>query len=156
MPALLRGSAPTGAARPLFLSLLLLATVWISGESASASASDDRFATAERARYAALCHARKDLDSCSDAVRWNPGDPALIAALADALVRAGRVPEALRDYRRAESLEPDMRGLDAKIKATEARLNERNKPRKVPADRATADAAPAKRYTNADPEAQSH
>ena len=154
MPALLRGSAPTGAARPLFLSLLLLATVWIPGESASAS--DDRFATAERARYAALCHARKDLDSCSDAVRWNPGDPALIAALADALVRAGRVPEALRDYRRAESLEPDMRGLDAKIKATEARLNQRNKPRKVPADRATADAASPRRYTNADPETQSH
>lgn len=154
MPALLRGSARTGAARPLFLSLLLLATVWIPGESASAS--DDRFATAERARYAALCHARKDLDSCSDAVRWNPGDPALIAALADALVRAGRVPEALRDYRRAESLEPDMRGLNAKIKATEARLNERNKPRKVPVDRATADVASPKRYTNADPEAQSH
>jgi len=156
MPAFPRGLASTGAARPLFLSLLLLATVWIPGEATSASASDDRFASAERARYAALCHARKDLDSCSDAVRWNPGDPALIAALADALVRAGRVPEALRDYRRAESLEPDMRGLNAKIKATEARLNERNKPRKVPVDRATADVASPKRYTNADPEAQSH
>ena len=154
MPAFPRGLASTGAARPLFLSLLLLATVWIPGKAMSAS--DDRFASAERARYAALCHARKDLDSCSDAVRWNPGDPALIAALADALVRAGRVPEALRDYRRAESLEPDMRGLNAKIKATEARLNERNKPRKVPVDRATADVASPKRYTNADPEAQSH
>jgi len=154
MPAFLRGSAPTRAARPLFFSLLLLATVWIPG--GAMSASDDRFASAERTRYAALCHARKDLDSCSDAVRWNPGDPALIAALADALVRAGRVPEALRDYRRAESLEPGLRGLDAKIKATEARLNERNKPRKVPTDRATADAASPKRYTNADPEAQSH
>lgn len=154
MPALLRVSAPTRAARPLLLSLLLLATVWIPGEATLAS--DDRFASAERARYAALCHARKDLDSCSDAVRWNPGDPALIAALADALVRAGRVPEALRDYRRAESLEPDMRGLDAKIKATEARLNQRSKPRKVPVDRATADAASPRRYTNADPEAQSH
>jgi predicted Zn-dependent protease len=154
MPAFLRGSAPARAARPLFFSLLLLATVWIPGEAMSAP--DDRFASAERARYAALCHARKDLDSCSDAVRWNPGDPALIAALADALVRAGRVPEALRDYRRAESLEPDMRGLDAKIKATEARLNQRNKPRKVPADRATADAASPRRYTNADPETQSH
>jgi predicted Zn-dependent protease len=131
-----------------------LATVWIPGEAMSAS--DDRFASTERARYAALCHARKDLDSCSDAVRWNPGDPALIATLADALVRAGRVPEALRDYRRAESLEPEMRGLDAKIKATEARLNQRNKPRKVPVDRATADAASTKRYSNVDPEAQSH
>jgi tetratricopeptide (TPR) repeat protein len=154
MPALLQGPAPTRGARPLFLTLLLLLTVWIPGEATSAS--DDRFASAERARYAALCHARKDLDSCSDAVRWNPGDPALIAALADALARAGRVPEALRDYRRAESLEPDLRGLDAKIKATEARLNQRNKPRKVPADRATADAATAKRYSNVDPEAQSH
>jgi cytochrome c-type biogenesis protein CcmH/NrfG len=154
MAAFLRGSAPTRTARPLLLSLLLLATVWIPGEAMSAS--DDRFASTERARYAALCHARKDLDSCSDAVRWNPGDPALIATLADALVRAGRVPEALRDYRRAESLEPEMRGLDAKIKATEARLNQRNKPRKVPVDRATADAASTKRYSNVDPEAQSH
>lgn len=154
MPAFLRGSAPNRAARPLCLSLLLLATVWIPGEAMSVS--DDRFASAERARYAALCHARKDLDSCSDAVRWNPGDPALIAALADALVRAGRVPEALRDYRRAESLDPDMHGLEAKIKASEARLNQRNKPRKVPVDRATAEAASPKRYTNADPEAQSH
>ena len=126
-----------------------MATVWIPGEAASAS--DDRFASAERARYAALCHARKDLDSCSDAVRWNPGDPSLITALADALARAGRLPEALRDYRRAE-----ISALDAKIKATEARLNERHKPRKVPADRATADAASPRSYTNADPEAQSH
>jgi tetratricopeptide (TPR) repeat protein len=154
MPAYLRGPAPVRLTRPLFLTLLLLLTVWVPGEAASAS--DERFASAERARYAALCHARKDLDSCSDAVRWNPGDPALITALADALARAGRVPEALRDYRRAESLDPDMRGLDAKIKATAARLNGRNKPRKVPVDRATADAASAKRYSNADPEAQSH
>jgi predicted Zn-dependent protease len=138
----------------LLLTLLLLATTWVPGEATSAP--DDRFASTERARYAALCRARKDLDSCSDAVRWSPGDPALIAALADTLVRAGRIPEALRDYRRAESLEPDMRGLGARIKAAEARLNERNKPRKAPVDRATADAAAAKRFSNVDPEAQSH
>jgi hypothetical protein len=71
-------------------------------------------------------------------------------------MHAGRVPEALRDYRRAESLEPDMRGLDARIKAAEARLNERNKPKKAPVDRATADAAGAKHYSNVDPEARSH
>jgi len=155
MPAFPRGSVAAGEGRPLFLTLLLLVTaVWVPGEATSAS--DDRFASAERARYAALCHARKDLDSCSDAVRWSPGDPALIAALADALVRAGRVPEALRDYRRAESIEPGMRGLDARIKATEARLNERNKPKKAPVDRAAVGAADAKHYSNVDPEAQSH
>jgi predicted Zn-dependent protease len=154
MPAFSRDPAPARAARPLFLTVLLLVTVWVPGEASSAS--DDRFASTERARYAALCRERKDLDSCSDAVRWSPGDPALIAALADALMHAGRVPEALRDYRRAESLEPDRRGLDARIKAAEARLNERNKPKKAPVDRATADAAGAKHYSNVDPEAQSH
>jgi hypothetical protein len=154
MPGFPRGSVRAPAARPLFMSLLLVASAWL--PTGANSASDDRFASAERARYATLCRARKDLDSCSDAVRWNPGDPALIATLADALVRAGRVPEGLRDYRRAESLEPDMRGLDARIKAAEARLNERNKPRKAPLERVSADASGARHYSNADPEAQSH
>ncbi len=142
-----------GALRRLLLVMLLVAAAGIPARPASAA--EDRFALAERARYSALCRTRRDLDSCSDAVRWSPGDPVLTAALADALVRAGRVPEALRDYRRAEALDPDMRGLDAKIKSAEARLNQRNKSRKAAPDRAAAEAA-TKRYTNVDPEAQSH
>ncbi|MGD0505898.1 MAG: hypothetical protein ABSD02_24550 [Steroidobacteraceae bacterium] len=145
---------PARAARPLFFAVLLLFAAWVPGEAASAS--DDRFASAERARYAALCRAHKDLNACSDAVRWSPGDPALIAALADALMRAGRVPEALRDYRRAEALEPGMHGLDARIKAAETKLTDRRQPKKPAVDRSSADAADKKRYSNADPEAQSH
>jgi hypothetical protein len=138
-----------------FLALLLLVMGCVQAAQA-APASDDHFAETERAHYAALCRARKDLDSCSDAVRWNPGDPALIVALADALARARRLPEAIRDYRRAEALEPSTRGLDAKITAAEAKLTERHAPKKPAADSASADQAAAKRYSNADPEAQSH
>jgi tetratricopeptide (TPR) repeat protein len=138
----------------LALLLLLLFTACVQPAQA-ASASNDHFAQAERAHYAALCRARKDLDSCSDAVRWNPGDPALVVALADALARARRLPEAIRDYRRAEALEPSMRGLDAKINAAEAKLTERRPPKKPAADGVSPSEA-AKRYSNADPEAQSH
>jgi hypothetical protein len=143
------------AARPLCGTLLLLFTAWVTPAQA-ASASEDPFAVRERAGYSALCHKHRDLDSCSDAVRWNPGDPALIVALADALARAGRLPESLRDYRRAEALAPDTRGLEAKIKSTEAKLSERHAPKKPAIDHASVDAAAGKRYSNADPEAQSH
>jgi predicted Zn-dependent protease len=135
--------------------LLLLLTAWVR-PSQAASTSDDHFADAERAHYAAVCRARKDLDSCSDAVRWNPGNPALTVALADALVRAGRLPEAIRDYRRAEALEPNMSGLDAKIAAAEAKSTQRHAPKKPAAARPSADEAAGKRYSNADPESQSH
>lgn len=143
------------AARPRCWTLLLLLIAWVQPGSA-AQVSSDQFAVTERAHYAALCHAHRNLDSCSDAVRWSPGDPTLLVALADALVRARRLPEALRDYRRAESLQPDLRGLDAKIKATEAKLSERRVPKKPAADRPAANPAAAKHYSNADPEAQSH
>ena len=133
--------------------LVLTACAW---PAQAASPSNDHFAETQRAHYATLCRARKDLDSCSDAVRWNPGDPALVVTLADALVRARRLPEAIRDYRRAEAMEPNMRGLDAKIKGAQAKLTERPAPRKPAADGASADEAAAKHYSNAEPETQSH
>jgi predicted Zn-dependent protease len=135
-----------------FLALLLFMACMQPAQTVSAS--DDHFAQAERAHYASLCRARKDLDSCSDAVRWNPGDSALVVALADALARAKRLPEAIRDYRRAEALEPSMPGLEAKINAAEAKLTVRRAPKK-PAAAPTNEEA-GKRYSNADPEAQSH
>jgi hypothetical protein len=130
--------------------LLALCTV----QSQAAPAADERFAAAERARYAALCRAHKDLSSCSDAVRWSPGDPVLIVTLADALVRARRLPEALRDYQHARSVQPGMSGLDEKIRATEAKLNERHAAKRP----STASSGPAagKHFSNADPETQSH
>jgi tetratricopeptide (TPR) repeat protein len=147
---------PVGAARPLLIALVLLFAAGVL-PCAAASTSDDHFAQAERVHYAALCGARKDLDSCSDAVRWSPGDPALVVALADALARAGRLQEAIRDYSRAQALDPAMRGLDAKIKATGSRLNElRRRPKKPEAAPASTEQASAKHYSNADPKAQSH
>lgn len=136
----------------LAATLLVLAAGWRPGQAASAS----EFGAAERAHYAALCHARRDLDSCSDAVRWSPGDPVLLVALADALVRAQRLEEAIRDYQHAASLDPGMRGLEAKIKAAQAKLNERRAHKRLDEERAAAERRAAKRYSNLDPEAQSH
>ncbi len=176
---------------PPLLPALLLALTACALPAKARSAPDDHFASVERRRYAALCRAHKDLDSCSDAVRWSPGDPALVADLADALVRAGRLPEGLRDYRRAEALDPSLRGLDAKIKAAEAKLAERHGPKKpavdhagtahagadhagadhagadragadrtganhAGADHAATDPSAGKRYSNVDPEGESH
>jgi tetratricopeptide (TPR) repeat protein len=145
---------PVRELQPLFFTVLLLLAASVPGQAASTA--DDRFAATERAHYAALCRAHRSLDTCSDAVRWSPGDPALIANLADALMRAGRVPEAIRDYRRAAALAPDMRGLDAKIKAAEARLTYRRPPKRVALERSSTNAADKKSYSNGEPEAQSH
>jgi tetratricopeptide (TPR) repeat protein len=152
----LDAAMPLDTARPLLVALVGLSAAGVL-PCAAASTADDHFAQAERAHYAALCGARKDLDSCSDAVRWSPGDPALVVALADALARAGRLQEAIRDYSRAQALDPAMRGLDAKIKATGLRLSElRHRPKKPAAPPASTEQASAKRYSNSDPEAQSH
>jgi predicted Zn-dependent protease len=133
---------------------LLLAAGALPGQARPAP--DDHFASVQRTRYAALCRTRKDLDSCSDAVRWSPGDPALVATLADALMRAGRVPEALRDYHRAEALDPGLKGLEAKIKAAELRSSERHAAKKPPIDRVAAEQGTGRRYSNDDAEGQSH
>ncbi len=132
-------------ARPLFLAFLLLSTVAWSPEAASPSASDA--AAAALKRNSALCHAHADLDACYDAIRWNPGDPALLVALGDALVLAQRPVDAIRIYHRAAALAPRMPGITAKIRVAEARLTSK---------RAAGNLAPGKRYTNAAPEAQSH
>lgn len=119
---------------------------------------DEHFAEAQRAHYASLCHARKTLDACSDAVRWSPGDAVLLATLADALVRAGRLEEAIRDYRRAEALDPHLRSLDAKIDAAKAKLAAgRRARRNLAHEREGVALEPTpKRYSNADPEGESH
>jgi tetratricopeptide (TPR) repeat protein len=144
---------PAGAARTLWTGLLILCAAGAGPCCNAATIAEDHFAAAERAHYAALCRSRKDLDSCSDAVRWSPGDPALVVHLADALARAGRLPEAIRDYSRAQALAPAMRGLDARLKAAESRLTELKRRPKKPAP---APGSVAKHFSNADPEAQSH
>jgi len=93
-----------------------------------------------------------DVEACYNAIRRNPNDPALLVALGDALVRAQRLQDAVRNYRRAAALSPGVDGLAEKISAAEQKLAAKQAPGK-PLDRG---ALTAKRYSNAAPEAQSH
>jgi cytochrome c-type biogenesis protein CcmH/NrfG len=133
------------AARCLVLAFLLLSTAAWPREAASPST--DKAAAAKLKRDSARCRSQADLDACYDAIRWSPGDPAILIGLGDALERAGRPADALRNYQRAAALTPDARGLAAKISKAEAKLA-----RRPP----VANAASAKRYSNAAPETQSH
>lgn len=94
------------------------------------------------------CRAHANIDACYDALRWKPSDPQLLVALGDAQMRVHRTADAIRTYKRAAEIAPDMPGLSAKISAAER-----------PAKRAppiAAHADPGKRFSNAAPEAQSH
>ena len=93
------------------------------------------------------CRVRADVDACYDALRRSPSDPALLAALGDALARANRPADALRTYRRAAALAPSDRSIVAKINALET---------KASAKPAPVHAANEKRFSNAAPESQSH
>jgi cytochrome c-type biogenesis protein CcmH/NrfG len=124
--------------------LLLSAAAW---PREAASPFTDKAAAAKLKRDSARCRAQADLDACYDAIRWSPGDPALLVGLGDALERAQRPADAIRNYRRAAALAPDTRGLAVKISAAEAKLARRAR---------GANGASAKRYSNAAPEAQSH
>ena len=95
------------------------------------------------------CRAHANIDACYDALRWKPSDPELLVALGDAQVRAHRTADAIRSYKRAAEIRPNMAGLAAKISSAEAR----------PVKRAPGNAVhgePGKRFSNAAPETQSH
>jgi hypothetical protein len=136
-------------ARSFVLLLTLLCTAaWSQGAPSPAAA---KASAAALKRDTTRCRAYSDIDACYNAVRWNPGDPVLLVALGDALLHAKRPADALRNYHRAAGLAPAMRGLAAKVSAAEAMLA----PKHAPAT-AAVNAAAAKRYSNAAPEAQSH
>jgi cytochrome c-type biogenesis protein CcmH/NrfG len=137
---------------PGFLVLALVLVCAAAPPLEAASLSPDKAAAALK-RDSARCRAQASVDACYDAIRWNPGDPALLVALADALVRAQRPADAIRNYRRAAALAPNMPGVAAKISAVEAKMSSR---RARPGDRAAAGGAAGKRYSNAAPETQSH
>jgi hypothetical protein len=103
-----------------------------------------------------LCSERGNVEACYDAIRWSPNDPALLVGLGDALARAKRPQDAIRNYRRAAVLAPNMSGLAAKITAAELKSNPRRVSGKPPAERAAASAPANKRYSNLELEAQSH
>jgi cytochrome c-type biogenesis protein CcmH/NrfG len=113
-------------------------------------------AAATLKRDSAGCSVHADIDACYDALRWNPGDPALLIALGDALMLARRPADAVRNYHRAAEIAPDTRGLAAKIGAAEAKLASRRAPRNLSADGASPGGSSGKQYSNAAPESQSH
>jgi len=129
------------------LALALLSPAAWPQEAATPAANKGSAATLKR--DSARCHAN-DVDACYDAIRWNPGDPALLVALGDALMHAGRPADAIRNYRRAAALAPATRGLTAKINAAEVKLTSKH-PTSTPVS-----AAATKRFSNAAPVAQSH
>ena len=129
--------------------LLLSPAAWSWGAAAPAGGNAD---SATLTRDTARCRTHADLSACYDAIRWNPRDPALLVALGDALVRAKRPADAIRNYRRAAALAPTLPGVAGKIRAAEEKLS----PRRAPANRAAANGAQGKRYSNEAPETQSH
>jgi Flp pilus assembly protein TadD len=132
-------------ARVLFLGFLFLA---VSARSLEGTAPGGRAAAAATLEIDSLrCRAHADLSACYDAIRWSPADPALLVALADALVRANRPADAIRNYRRAVVLAPTMPGVAAKISAAQAKLSAR---------RVLSASGNGRRYSNAAPETQSH
>jgi cytochrome c-type biogenesis protein CcmH/NrfG len=102
-------------------------------------------------RDIARCSTQADVEACYNAIRRNPNDPALLVSLGDALVRAQRFEDSIRNYRRAAVIAPGMSGIAAKIGAAEERMASRRAP-----VRPTASAVTDKRFSNAAPEAQSH
>ena len=122
------------------LACLLLSTAMGSRTAASYAATAD---AGSLKRDSARCRTNADVGACYDAIRWSPSDPALLVALGDALERAQRPADAIRNYRRAAVLAPATRGIAVKISQAEAKL-------------AAMNSAPARRYSNAAPEAQSH
>src|SRR5580704_12074917 len=106
-------------AKTLVLAAVLLSTA--AGSRAAVSPPAGNAGAATLARDSARCRAQGDLNACYDAIRWSPGDAALLVALADALVRAKRPADALRNYQRAAVIAPNMPGVAAKISATEAK-----------------------------------
>ncbi len=141
------------AAGSLVLAALLLSAAAWSREDALPSGG--KAGAAAFKRDSARCRTHSDVAACYDAVRRNPGDPALLVALGDALMSAKRPADAIRNYRRAAALAPAMRGVAAKISAAEAKMQP-----KVGAGRpstySASSGAAARRYSNAATEAQSH
>jgi hypothetical protein len=129
---------------PAFATLLMIGSAW-SAESSSAALQQDT----------ARCQGG-NLDACYDAIRWNPRDAGLLVGLGDALARAGRPVDALRNYRRAAGMSPNFPGLTAKINLVEARMSARRAPDRSPALSATNTKPAAKQFSNAEPESQSH
>ena len=132
-----------------FLLLSLAAWPW-----AAAPAAEDLPATIKR--YFDSCRVHANIDACYDALRWKPSDPELLVALGDAQLRAQRAADAIRAYKRAAEIAPNMPGLAAKISAIEAKASAKHAAGNGAARGVAVHADAGKRYSNAASEAQSH
>ena len=118
------------------------------------------------------CTTLSDLDACTEAARLKPDDPSVLIAQGDALVHANHPVEALSPYRRAAPHAANPHEVLVKINAIESQLAAPPRVaaaaggapaaapnRVVPAAKlrvAATAASPAKQYSNAAPEGQSH
>ena len=139
------------------MSRTLLLAIAMSVIAAQAAAVAANPIAAARKRGTAQCLARRNMDACDDALRWNPSDPALIVALADLELRAKRPADALRHYRRAAEIAPTISGLNAKIAAAEKQLHPKlrsvvARPARAPAKAA----AQSRQFSNIEPLTESH
>jgi Flp pilus assembly protein TadD len=100
------------------------------------------------------CRAHASVSVCDDALRWNPSDPSLLVAMGDALLRVGRPADAVRAYERAAALAPATPGIEGKVQAAQA-LAAKTKA-KGPARDASSSAPLGKRFSNSDPDTQTH
>jgi cytochrome c-type biogenesis protein CcmH/NrfG len=139
-----------GPAVSVILLLSLAAWPW-----AAAPAADDLQATTIKRDFEA-CRVHANIDACYDALRWKPADPELLVALGDAQLRAQRAPDAIRAYKRAAEIAPNMPGLAAKISAIEAKSSAKHPAGNGASHGVAVHADSGKRYSNAAPEAQSH
>jgi cytochrome c-type biogenesis protein CcmH/NrfG len=133
-----------------FLLLSLAAWPW-----AAAPAAGDPQATAIKRDFES-CRVHANIDACYDALRWKPSDPELLVALGDAQLRGQRTADAIRAYKRAAEIAPNMAGLAAKISAVEAKASSKHAAGNAAAHGVPVHADAGKRYSNAAPEAQSH
>jgi tetratricopeptide (TPR) repeat protein len=77
--------------------------------------------TAKNERNLLRCRQLGDLAACDDALKVKPSDAGVVAAKADALVKASRVAEAIPVYRRALELNPSDAGLQSKARDAETK-----------------------------------
>ena len=108
----------------------------------------------ESAPAAQRCRARTSVSACDDAIRWNPSDPSLLVAMGDTLMKARRPADAVRAYQRAATLVPNMPGIAAKIEAAQAAAA-KLKSRSTAGD-ASSSPAVGRRFSNSEPDTQTH
>jgi cytochrome c-type biogenesis protein CcmH/NrfG len=135
------------------LVVLSLTCVLASGRAAAPADASNPGSAANARAAAERCQARHaSVDACDDAIRWNPRDSSLLVAMGDAQMRAKRPADALRAYQRAAAIAPTAAGVPQRITKAETKLA---KSKGTVARGVTASAGP-KRFSNADPESQSH